>query len=178
MAALLEIQGPLLSRHHPAWSFSPISGDGAAIRGGRFNRKGEQALYLSLDVITAVGECMQGLTRRLLPHIMCEYDVDCGDIADLRTNGSRSRHRMDLADLACPWLTYQLAGKEAPSWLVADRLRAAGYAGLVVQSFVPGATEMNHNLVLWKWGPKLPHRVQVYDPSGRLPKNQLSWSKK
>jgi RES domain-containing protein len=29
--------------------------------------------------------------------------------------------------------------------------------------------------VLWDWGPDLPHKVTVFDPSGRLPKDQLSW---
>lgn len=163
--------------HDPAWSFSPLSGEGAAIRGGRFHRKGEAALYLSLDVVTAVGECTQGLTQRLQPLTMCEYDVDCEDIADLRAKSGRSRHRVNLADLACAWLTFQLAGKEAPSWKVADKLKAAGHVGIMAPSFAPGATDTSNNLVLWKWSPKLPHRVQVYDPSGRLPKNQLSWPK-
>jgi len=96
---------------------------------------------------------------------------------DLRTEGGRSKHGVKLDDLACAWLTFQLAGKEAPSWQVADRLKAACHAGIIVPSFVPGATAANSNLVLWKWGSKRPHRVQVYDPSGRLPKNQLSWHK-
>lgn len=147
------------------------------MRGGRFNRKGEQALYLSLDVVTAVGECTQGLTQRLHPLTMCEYDVDCDGIADLRTPGSRARHRVELADLACAWLTFQLAGKTAPSWQVADRLQTARYAGIIVPSFVPGAAKSSHNLVLWKWGPIAPHEVQVFDPAGRLPKDQLSWRK-
>jgi RES domain-containing protein len=30
-------------------------------------------------------------------------------------------------------------------------------------------------VVLWTWGPDLPHNVNVFDPTGRLPKNQLSW---
>ncbi len=54
-------------------------------------------------------------------------------------------------------------------------LRASGSSGMLVPSFVPGATDANANLVLWRWGPDLPHKVDVYDPSGRLPKNQLSW---
>jgi RES domain-containing protein len=146
------------------------------MRGGRFNRRGEAALYLSLDVITAVGECTQGLTQRLQPLTMCEYDVDCEDVVDLRTEKDRASHNVDLADLACPWLTFQLAGKDAPSWRVASRLRAAGQAGILVPSFVPAASEPSNNLVLWAWEPDLPHRVQVFDPSGRLPKNQLSWT--
>jgi RES domain-containing protein len=173
----LRFVGHCYRGHDPAWSFSPLSGEGAAIRGGRFNRKGEAALYLSLDVMTAVGECTQGLTQRLRPLTMCEYDVDCEGIVDLRTGGVRSRRGVTLDDLACAWLTFQLAGKEAPSWQVVDRLKAAGHAGILAPSFVPGAAPGSNNLVLWKWGPKLPHRVQVYDPSGRLPKNQLSWPK-
>lgn len=173
----MRFKGRCYRGHDPAWSFSPLSGEGAAIRGGRFNRKGEPALYLSLDVMTAVGECTQGLTQRLHPLTMCEYDVDCEGIADLRAESSRSRFRVKLEDLACAWLSFQLAGKEAPSWQVADRLKAAGHVGIVVPSFVPGTTDASNNLVLWTWGPRRPHRVDVYDPSGRLPQNQLSWPK-
>jgi RES domain-containing protein len=50
-----------------------------------------------------------------------------------------------------------------------------GHAGILAPSFAPGATHADNNLVLWKWGTELPHRVTVYDPSGRLPKDQLSW---
>jgi RES domain-containing protein len=31
------------------------------------------------------------------------------------------------------------------------------------------------NLVLWRWGPTLPHKVDVHDPDKRLPKDQSSW---
>lgn len=152
-----------------------MSGKGAALSGGRFNRKGEATLYLALDAMTALIELTQGFSHRLLPMTMCEYDVDCGDIADLRDAAGRTRHGVERSDLACGWLTHQLGGSIAPSWRVADRLRAAGYRGILVPSFASGAGEANHNLVLWHWGPDLPHQVTVYDPSGRLPKNQLSW---
>lgn len=161
--------------HDPAWSFSPLSGDGAALTGGRFNRKGEKALYLSLDAVTSFAECTQGFSHRLQPLTMCEYDVDCDGVADLRSDATRAAHGVTRAELGCAWLSFQLARKQAPSWLVADRLRAAGHNGILVPSFVPGATDANNNLVLWRWGPDLPHRVAVYDPSGRLPQNQLSW---
>jgi len=41
--------------------------------------------------------------------------------------------------------------------------------------FAHGATADDQNLVLWRWGPDPPHKVMVYDPTGKLPKNQLSW---
>ena len=161
--------------HDPGWSFSPLSGAGAAKRGGRFNRAGEPALYLSLDIMTAVGECSQGFSQRLLPLTMCEHDVDCEPVADLRDDAARAKHGIALTDLACAWLQFLRSGRQAPSWLAADRIRAGGHCGMLVPSFFPGAGDANHNLVLWRWGPDLPCRVQVYDPSGRLPKNRLSW---
>lgn len=162
--------------HDPAWSFSPISGAGAAKTGGRFNRRGELTLYLSLDVVTAVGECTQGLSQRLQPLTMCEYDVDCDPVADLRTDADRNAAGVALDDLSCAWLDFLRAGEEAPSWRVVDQLKAAGKAGMLAPSFFPGAGPSNYNLILWKWGPDLPTQVSVFDPSGRLPKNQLSWS--
>jgi RES domain-containing protein len=171
----LRFAGRCYRGHDPAWSFTPISGDGAALTGGRFNRKGEPTLYLSLDVMTAIVECTHGFAHRLLPLTMCEYDVDCEPVADLRDAAGRASFGVDLADLSCPWLDHQLAGREAASWRVADRLRGDGYCGMLVPSFAVGATDANRNLVLWTWGANLPQQVTVYDPSGRLPRNQLSW---
>lgn len=168
----MRFQGRCFRAHDPAWSFTPISGKGAAISGGRFNRKGEPALYLSLDIVTAVGECTQGFSHRMQPLTICEYDVDCADIADLRGDPGLGFTR---ADLACGWLALQLAGKVAPSQRIAAALRAEGFAGALVPSFVPGASAAHVNLVLWRWGADPPHAVRVHDPAGRLPVDQSSW---
>lgn len=143
----MNFAGRCYRAHDPKWSFSPLSGEGAAKSGGRFNRKGERTLYLSLDPITAVGESMQGFTMRMLPLLLCEYDVDIEQVADLRDDSGRRRHRTPLADLACPWLAHQRAGTVAPSWKVAERLRRKGFAGMLAPSFFPGATGDNNNLI-------------------------------
>lgn len=171
----MKFEGTCYRAHDPKWSFSPISGDGAAKAGGRFNRKGEPTLYLALDITTAVNECSQGLSQRLQPLTICEYDIDCEPIADLRTDAGRIALGITIDDLACAWLVFMRADRDAPSWLVVDALKAAGFAGMLVPSFAPGAGGGNFNLVLWRWGPDLPTRAAVFDPSGRLPKNQLSW---
>lgn len=171
----MRFVGRCYRAHDPAWSFTPLSGEGAALTGGRFNRKGELTLYLSLDVMTCFGESTQGFTNRLQPLTMCEYGVDCDDVFDLRDDAARQAQGVDRADLACAWLGFQLTGKQAPSWLIVDQLKATGQSGMLVPSFMPGATDANVNLVLWRWGPTLPHKVDVYDPSGRLPRNQMSW---
>ena len=31
------------------------------------------------------------------------------------------------------------------------------------------------NLELWRWGAALPHKVLVYDPTHRLPRNPALW---
>lgn len=172
----MRFQGRCYRGHDPRWSFTPISGKGAEITGGRFNRVGEPTLYLSLDIVTSVGECTQGLTRRLEPLTMCEYEVDCEPIADLRDDGGRASHGVTLPELACPWMSHLLNGEDAPSWLVVDDLKEQGFVGMLAPSFYPGATPDNCNLILWGWGPKLPAKVEVFDPANKLPKDQLSWS--
>jgi RES domain-containing protein len=156
----------------PRWSFGPLSGDGAALRGARFNPPGVPALYLSLDAIGAVNEVAQGFAGRIPPTVLCEYDIDCEDVVDLRDATSQQAAGTSLDVLSCAW---KLASP-APSQQLAARLIGEGAAGILVQSFAIGAPPQHANLVLWKWGADLPWRVEVFDPSGRLPKNQLSWS--
>jgi RES domain-containing protein len=45
--------------HTPKWAVAPTCGAGAATYGGRANRPGIAALYLSLDTETAVKEYQQ-----------------------------------------------------------------------------------------------------------------------
>ena len=154
--------------HDPRWSFEPTSGKGAAITGGRFNEKGQKALYLALSAVTALAECTQGFANRMMPLTLCEYDVDCADIADLASDAGRAAAGVTMEELSCAWLTHQRAGRIAPSQAVARRLASAGHAGVLVPCFVPGIDEAATNLVLWDWGDDLPHRVEVFDPEGRL----------
>ena len=160
--------------HDPRWAFKPLSGDGAALRGARFNPKGMAALYLSLDIMTAVKEANQGFAYKIEPCVLCSYEVACEDNVDLRTAAS-SEPAVRFEDMACPWFALLADGKEPPSWEIARRLYSEGKAGILVPSFASGATVEDHNLVLWRWSDQPPHQVQVFDPSGRLPKDQLSW---
>ena len=171
----MRFRGEAYRAHDPRWSFKPLSGAGAAIGGGRFNPPGVEALYLALTPITAVKEANQGFARKIDPLVLCTYEVDCEDVVDLRETAGRKAAKLGAEALACGWKAMALRGEEPPTWAAAKRLVAAGTAGVLVPSFAPGADAGDHNLVLWRWGPDLPHRVTVHDPSGRLPKNQLSW---
>lgn len=171
----MRFVGTCYRAHDPRWAFKPISGEGAAVRGARFNPWGVPALYLALTVMTAVKEANQGFAHRIDPCILCSYDVDCEDVADLRTEVGWKKHAVSIDDMACAWATALSDNRRPASWDIYDRLRSRGFAGVLVPSFAPGAEEDDHNLVLWDWGSDLPHKVEVYDPSGRLPKDQLSW---
>lgn len=161
--------------HDPKWSFTPLSGEGASKSGGRFNRRGEPTLYLALTIGGAVNEVTQGLSRRLAPLTICEYDVDCAPVVDVSTSDGQVSHGVTFDDLACPWMTYLYSNRQAPSWLVVDKLKLQGFAGMIAPSFAIGANVDDKNLILWDWGASLPTHVTVFDPSGRLPKDQSSW---
>lgn len=166
----MRFKGRVYRAHDPRWSFDPISGKGAAITGGRFNIKGREALYLSLEAVTALAECTQGFANRMLPLTLCEYDVDCDGVADLTDADARKALGVSDADMACAWLTFQHKSKIAPSQAVAQALAAKNMVGALVPSFVPGIHGGAVNLVLWQWSERLQCKVTVYDPEGRLPK--------
>ena len=161
--------------HHPRWAWSPLSGEGAAIQGGRFNPRGVPALYLALTIEGMFLETSHGFPQIFEPLTVCTYKIDVADIVDLGSADARSRSAVDLADMACAW-EYEAAQALRPrSWILAERLRRTGAAGILVPSFARRARPEMRNLVLWTWGRDPPHRVTVHDPSGRLPKDQLSW---
>jgi RES domain-containing protein len=105
---------------------------------------------------------------------MVGYDVDVDDIVDLRSDDGRKAAAVEFADMACAWRLDLASGREPASWRLANRLRKNA-AGILVPSFANGARQHMHNLVLWTWGPDLPHRVTVHDPNGQLPRDQRSW---
>ena len=172
----MRFQGLAYRAHDPRWSFKPLSGDGAAVHGGRFNPKGTPALYVALDPMTAIKEAAQGFARKFEPYVLCTYEIDCDDVVDLRGENERRQARISNEDMASAWFADAAAGREPASWRLARNLIAGGAAGLIAPSFVSGADAGDVNLALWDWSDRLPHKVAVFDPSGRLPKSQLSWS--
>jgi RES domain-containing protein len=171
----LRFVGDVYRAHNPQWSFAPLSGEGAAIHGGRFNRKGVPALYLAGTVVGAVAEASQGFAHKLEPCVICTYEVDCEDIVDLRDADARGAHDLAEDDLACAWMLMALSGKTPQTWALADRLIENRASGVIAPSYARGAPADAWNLVLWRWTSRRPHRCRVYDPKSRLPKDQASW---
>jgi RES domain-containing protein len=167
--------GTCFRAHDPRWSFKPTSGEGAAIRGARFNPKGVPALYLGLTIMTAIKEITQGLARRMDPCVLCSYEIDCDNVVDLTSEEGRAEVSVTVEEMADAWADALADGRRPRSWSVYDKLALRGTAGILVPCFAPGAEADDRNLVLWNWGPDLPFKVEVFDPSGWLPRDQLSW---
>lgn len=161
--------------HDPKWAWAPVSGDGAAAKGGRFNPVGVPALYLALTVEGMFLEMAHGFGHRFDPLTICCYEVDVDDLIDLRTEEGRRAAGITLTQMACPWAYDRANGRVPESWTIARLLISQGAAGLLTPSFATGARPDMANLVLWDWGSELPHKVMVHDPSERLPKDQSSW---
>lgn len=164
----MRFRGLVYRAHNPQWSWTPLSGEGARRYGGRFNRRGVPALYTSLAPLTAIREA-EPLGRPMQPLTLCAYEVDAEPVFDALDERECRRLGVDDPDLACPaWEAEMLAGSLPASQVLADRLIAAGYAGMRVRSFATGAGDSDLNLVMWKWGEGRPARVVLIDDEGRL----------
>lgn len=171
----MRFRGTVYRAHHPRWAFSPLSGEGAARHGGRFNPPGMPALYTACRMQTAWAEAQEAFPFKAQPMTLCAYEVDCADVLDLSNAPARSTAGVDRATLACPWEDLADRNLTPPSWDLARRLRGEGVAAIIVPSFAAGATAEDINIVFWRWGPDRPHRLRVIDDDGRLPRNDLSW---
>lgn len=143
-----------------AWQHRPLSGDGAAKLGGRWNRPGQAALYLSADHATAIAEFHQDLVQ---PGTLAPYDIRSSAIVDLT--------RGDVADeiLFAEWRRIVAIEKAVPpGWKIVDKALAGGAHGVLV----PSAQRRRGgvNLVLWRWSADLGNgaHVRLIDPTGDL----------
>lgn len=156
--------------HQPKWSFAPTSGAGAGAHGGRANRPGVNALYLSLKIETALAE-YRLIDDLLPPGTMVSYNVGVNTIVDFRSGYTRDWDPI-WEDFYCDWRNmYFNQGMEPPSWVIGDQALAAGAKGILFNSAITG----DANLVIYTDALTGADVVDVYDPSSALPKNQKSW---
>ena len=110
------------------------------------------------------------LGQPMQPILLCAYDVDARPIFDTLDSSQRRAHAVTDDELRCPnWERAMYGGGVPPSQAVADRLIAAGYVGMRVPSFVPGARADDVNLVFWSWSDRPPSRIVLIDDERRLP---------
>ena len=163
----MRFRGVAFRAHKPRRSWSPLSGEGARRRGGRFNRIDVPALYMSLAPLTAIREASP--IGRPQPITLCAYEIDAEPIFDAVSSRTRMAHAVTDLELDAPgWRLEMLSGAIPASQALADRLIAAGFVGMRVRSFAAGAGPDDVNLVLWRWSDRPPSCVVVIDDEGRL----------
>jgi len=162
----LQYRGKLYRALNPIYTKEPLSGAGAAHFGGRFNAKGVPALYTSLSPVTALREANQ--VGALQPTTLVCFEADVESIFDTRDLAALAREGMTPETLAASTWRDEMKFGEARSQIFSRRLSGAGYSGLLVRSFAPGATGDDLNLVLWTWGAGGPARLVLIDDEGRL----------
>lgn len=164
----------LFRAHAPQWASRPLSGQGAALKGGRFNRPGVAALYLSLDELTALREYQQ-TSPFLPPCTMCSYSVALRDVVDLR----QLHHGEPWDDLWHDWREDWRGLRleqhiEPPTWVLGDLVLARGYTGILFPSQVRTG---GMNVVVYVDRLDGVNTIAVNDPDHRLPQDQSSWTR-
>ena len=160
-------RGHLFRALNPIYARDPLSGRGAELYGGRFNRKGVPALYASLNVTTALREANQ--VGSFQPTTLVSYDADIRSVFDARDAAALTLEGIDHETLSDPtWRDQMKASGASATQLFAGNLIAKGYHGLLVRSFAAGTTENDVNLVLWQWSSSPPSRLTLIDDEGRL----------
>jgi RES domain-containing protein len=156
--------------HTPKWAHLPTSGAGAAKAGGRLNRPGVDALYLSFEIETTTAEYQQ-LGSLLPPGTLVTYQVTIDKVVDFSAGYTAAWDPL-WQDLHCDWRKLAFNDKvEPPSWVLGDLAMADGCKGIIFPSAIrPGG----RNLVVFTGMLTAGDQLAVYDPHGDLPQNAAS----
>lgn len=154
----------------PQWAFAPLSGEGAARFGGRWNPVGAPTIYAARELSTAWAEYNQGFVQH--PALIVQLDLKDAALADLTDPTVLSGLAVDDDIHLCEWRMRLDQGKVPQTHQLRQRLLADNFDGVIYPSFMsPGGT----CVALWRWNEKDAPRLDVVDPDGRLPKTPASW---
>lgn len=154
----------------PRWAHLPLSGDGAARFGGRWNPVGAPTIYAARELSTAWAEYNQGFVQH--PALIARLELKGASLADLTDEAVLRGAGVDARIHGCEWRAAMEAGAVPGTHLLRGRLLADGFDGVVYPSFMsPGGT----CVALWRWNAPGAPVLDVVDPEDRLPRTPASW---
>lgn len=154
----------------PRWAHLPLSGEGAARFGGRWNPVGAPTIYAARELSTAWAEYNQGFVQH--PALVAKLELTGARLADLTDPQAMDALGVDEDIHRCEWRAELDAGRTPRTHDLRRRLMRRGFDGVVYPSFMsPGGT----CVALWRWNGKGAPGLKVIDPEGRLPKSAASW---
>lgn len=119
-----------------------------SVRPGRYSRADESSLYLSSSRDGAAAAMIAHTRENSPERVILPVRVAADRIFDLRDLKACAEAEIDRDAAFADWQDIVRSGGEAPSWRVADRIRALGANGLVDPSRkAPGLW----HLVLFRW---------------------------
>ncbi len=165
----LRYSGLVYRALNPVYARNPLSGDGAARYGGRFNRKGRPALYVTLSIQTAILEINQ--VGQLQPTVLVSYEADLAAVFDATDRDQLASHNMTPRALATrTWRDEMPMNGTSKTQAFAETLIQKGFQAMKVPSFARGATPNDVNIVIWSWN-KADCTLTVVDDENRLAKD-------
>lgn len=154
----------------PRWAHAPLSGEGAARFGGRWNPVGMPTIYAARELSTAWAEYNQGFVQH--PALIVRLELYDARLADLTDANVLAEFGLTDAIHRCEWRDDLDRGVVPQTHALQAGLQTRGYHGVVYPSFMsPGGT----CVALWRWNGAGEPRLDVIDPEGRLPKSPASW---
>ena len=156
----------------PRWSYLPLSGEGAARFGGRWNPVGFPTVYAARELSTAWAEYNQGFIQH--PALIAQLELTGARLADLTDPAALQVRGLDESIHRAEWRSDLDKGLVPGTHAAYHRLVGAGFHGVIYPSFMsPGGS----CVALWRWnGPDAPD-LRIVDPDGRLPTSPASWRK-
>jgi RES domain-containing protein len=111
----------------PRWADAPLSGDGAARFGGRWNPVGAVTIYAARELSTAWAEYNQGFVQH--PALVAQLRLEGARLADLTNPEVLTGLGIDEAIHRCEWRDDLDAGRLPATHLLRERLIREGQDG-------------------------------------------------
>jgi RES domain-containing protein len=154
----------------PRWAYLPLSGEGAARFGGRWNPVGEPTIYAARELSTAWAEYNQGFVQH--PALIAQLELTAVDLADLTDPATLAEFGVAPEIHKSEWRALLDEGRAPETHLLRVKLIEAGKDGVIYPSFMsPGGT----CVALWRWNGEGEPKLRIVDPDHRLPRTPASW---
>ena len=156
----------------PRWSHLPLSGDGAARFGGRWNPVGIPTIYAARELSTAWAEYNQGFVQH--PALIAQLELTGASLVDTTDPSVLNEWGLDDDIHKTEWRSELDKAAVVATHAAYQRFVDAKLDGVIYPSFMsPGGS----CVALWRWNQSGGAVLTAVDPDRRLPTTSASWQR-